>query len=420
VGTLRVAVVGAGIAGLTLAAWLARSGVRCTVFEQSGRPGEVPAGAPTGLGAGIQLTPNATRLLDRQGLGPTLDAVALRPAAIEFRRGQDDEPIGRIELGATGERRYGAPYYTLLRDDLRRTLLGGVADEVIRWGRKCVGVQERAGDVVVSFADGSRITADVVVGADGIHSVVRSRLGLEEPGYSGHLAYRMLVDADRLPDRLPDLVPDLLPDLTADPDVVIWLGPGRHVVRYPVARGRQVNVVATAPADRWPAASWTRAGRTGDVLRGYDGWHPRVRATLAAADRVTCWALHDAPAPARLRTRRLAVVGDAAYPMLPFGAQGANQAIEDAVALAGCLTGTGPAGVPAALHRYERVRLPRRIRVAEAVRDNASSHHLVEAGAQRRRDRDIRAGQHPRHRDWLYGYDVESDVESDGESGVPA
>jgi salicylate hydroxylase len=98
--------------------------------------------------------------------------------------------------------------------------------------------------------------------------------------------------------------------------------------------------------------------------------------------------------------------------MLPFGAQGGNQAIEDAVALAGCLTGTGPAGVPAALDRYEQVRLPRRIRVGEAVRDNASSHHLAEVGAQRRRDRDIRAGQHPRHRDWLYGYDVESDVES--------
>jgi salicylate hydroxylase len=413
---LRVAVVGAGIAGLTLAGWLARSGVRCTVFEQSGRPGKAPGEAPANRGAGIQLAPNATRLLDRLGLGPALDAVALRPAAIEFRRGQDDEPIGRIELGATGERRYGAPYYTLLRADLRRTLLGGVADEVIRWGRKCVGVQERAGDVVVSFADGSRITADVVVGADGIHSVVRRRLGLEEPGYSGHLAYRMLVDADRLP--------DLPADLTAAPDVVIWLGPGRHAVRYPVARGRLVNVVATAPADGWPAASWTRAGRTGDVLRGYDGWHPRVRATLAAADRVTCWALHDAPAPARLRTRRLAVAGDAAYPMLPFGALGANQAIEDAVALAGCLTGAGPAGVPAALHRYEQVRLPRRIRVGEAVRDNASNHHLADVAARRRRDRDIRADQHPRHRDWLYGYDVGSEVESDVgsevESTVPA
>src|SRR5207248_2211281 len=148
--------------------------------------------------------------------------------------------------------------------------------------------------------------------------------------------------------------------------------------------------------------SWAVAGRTGDVLRAYDGWHPRVRATLAAADRVTCWALHDAPAPARLVTRRIAVVGDAAYPMLPFGAQGANQAIEDAVALAVCLDGTGPAGVPEALRRYERVRLPRRIRVGEAVRDNADSHHVVDVAAQRRRDRGIRAGEHPRSRDWLY------------------
>jgi salicylate hydroxylase len=383
VRTLRVAIVGAGIAGLTLAGWLTRSGVCCRVFEQSE--------APPGLGAGIQLTPNATRLLGRLGLGGALADVAVRPAAIQFRRGHDDEPIGRIPLGAS----YSAPHYTLLRADLHRTLLAGVPAGVVCRGRKCVGVRERADEVLVSFADGSRVTADLVVGADGIHSVVRRRLGLPALRFSGHIAYRMLVDADRMPEAV------------AEPDVVIWLGPGRHAVRYPVARGRQVNVVATAPVDGWDAPSWAVAGRIEDVLRAYDGWHPRVRATLAGADRVTCWALHDAPAPARLGTRRIAVVGDAGYPMLPFGAQGANQAIEDAVALAVCLDGIGPAGVPEALRRYERVRLPRRIRVGEAVRDNAGSHHVVDVTAQRRRDRGIRVGEHPRNRDWLYGYDAE-------------
>jgi salicylate hydroxylase len=379
VRTLRVAVVGAGIAGLTLAAWLARSGLRCRVFEQ--------AEAPPGLGAGIQVTPNATRLLDRLGLGGALADVAVRPAAIEFRRGHDDEPIGRIPLGDG--------YSTMLRADLHRTLLAAVPAGVVCRGRTCVDVRERADDVLVSFADGSHITADLVVGADGIHSVVRRRLGLPAPRFSGHIAYRMLVDTLVDADRMPV------------PEVVIWLGPGRHVVRYPVARGRQVNVVATAPVDGWDTRSWAVAGRTEDVLRAYDGWHRRVRATLAGAERVTCWALHDAPAPAWLGTRRVAVVGDAAYPMLPFGAQGANQAIEDAVALAVCLDGTGPAGVPEALRRYERVRLPRRIRVGEAVRDNATNHHLTDVAAQRRRDRGIRAGEHPRNRDWLYGYDAE-------------
>jgi salicylate hydroxylase len=388
VRTLRVAIVGAGIAGLTLAAWLTRSGLRCRVFER--------ADTPPGFGAGIQLTPNATRLLDRLldrlGLGGALADVAVRPAGIQFRRGHDDEPIGRIALGTA----YAAPHYTLLRADLHRALLAGVPAEVVCPGRGCVGVEERADDVVVSFADGSRVTADVVVGADGIHSVVRQRLGLPAPRFSGHIAYRMLVGASRPP----------------APEVTIWLGPGRHAVRYPVARGRQVNVVATAPVDGWDASSWTVPGRTGDLLHAYDGWHPRVRAMLAAADRVTCWALYDAPAPARLGTGRVAVVGDAAYPMLPFGAQGANQAIEDAVALAVCLDGTGPAGVPEALRRYERVRLPRRIRVGEAVRDNNSSHHVTDVAAQRRRDRELRAGEHPRNRDWLYGYDAELDAES--------
>src|SRR5262249_45550671 len=178
-------------------------------------------------------------------------------------------------------------------------------------------------------------------------------------------------------------------------------------VRYPVARGRQVNVVATTPVDRWGTRSWTVPGRTTDVLSAYDGWHPRVRGTLAAADRGTCWAVHDAPAPRHMSTRRRVAVGAAAYPMLPFGAQGANQAIEDAVALAVCLAGTGPAGVPAALHRYGQVRLPRRIRVGEAVRDNASGHHLADVAAQRRRDREIRAGQHLRNREWLHRYDAD-------------
>jgi 2-polyprenyl-6-methoxyphenol hydroxylase-like FAD-dependent oxidoreductase len=392
---LQVVIVGAGIAGLTLAGWLARRGIRCTVFEQSGAPGT--------FGAGIQLTPNGTRLLGRLGLGDALDAVALRPAAIEFRRGSDDEPIGRTVLGRACVTAYGAPHYTLLRADLHRTLLRGVPDGVVRRGRKCVGVEERADGAVVSFADGSRVTADLVVGADGIHSVVRRRVGLPDPGYSGHVAYRMLVDAGRMP--LPG------PEPRAEPDVVIWLGPGRHAVRYPVAGGRQLNVVATAPVDRWGAPSWRIPGRTEDVLRGYDGWHPRVRATLAAAHRVTCWALHHGPVPTRLATRRLAVVGDAAYPILPFGAQGANQAIEDAVALGVCLEEAGclaePGAVPAALRRYERVRLPRRIQVGDAVRANTSSHHLTDVTAQRQRDRQIRASQQPRDRDWLYGYDAE-------------
>jgi salicylate hydroxylase len=375
VPAIRVAVVGAGIAGLTLAASLARLGLRCTVFERSD--------GPAWSGAGIQLTPNASRLLGRLGLAGALDAVASRPAALEFRRWHDNWLIGRTELGGACEGRYGAPYYALHRADLHRTLADAVGDGVVCGGRRCVGVRERADDVVVSFADGSRVLAEVVVGADGIHSVVRGALGLDAARSTGLAAFRALVDADRVP------VP------RAEPDIVIWLGPGQHAVRYPVSRGRQVNVVATAP------------GHTADVLRAYEGWHPEVRGVLAAADRVTRWELYDAPAPVRLHTRRLAVVGDAAYPMLPFGAQGANQAIEDAVALAACLDGTDPARVPAALRRYGQVRLPRRVRVGAAIRDNARSHHLVEVPAQRRRDREVRANQHLRNRAWLYGYDAE-------------
>ncbi|GAA4719907.1 FAD-dependent monooxygenase [Phytohabitans rumicis] len=367
---VRVAVVGAGIAGLSAAAFLARVGVRCDVFEQADPPDEA--------GAGIQLSPNATRLLHRAGLAAHLAATAVRPAAIELRRWASNEVIGRTRLGAACESSYGAPYYTTHRADLHRGLLDLVArGSTVHFGRRCVGVLERPGRVELRFADGSDGAADLVIGADGIHSTVRAVLAPGRSRPTGLAVHRGPVPG------------------TAS-RVRVWLGPGRHVVCYPVAEKR-LNVVAVTPAG------------DADLATAYEGWHEEVRELLAAGPLTTRPLTERDPLPRR-RTRRIAMVGDAAHPLLPFGAQGANQAVEDAAALAACLRTPGSGGVAAALLRYERVRLPRLARVAGLVADNAAALHLPDGAAQRWRDRTMRGREGLRARAWLYGYDAEAAV----------
>jgi salicylate hydroxylase len=388
---IRVAVVGAGIAGLTLAAALRRRSVRCDVYERAERAGEV--------GAGIQLSPNATRLLHSLGLGPALDAVAVRPRAIEMRRWDAGTVLMRTELGAACEQMYGAPYYSVHRADLHRALSGLVPADVVHYGRHLVAVDERADRVVLRFADGGEVSADVLVGADGIHSVVRGLFAADEPRFSGSAVYRGLVPAARVP------------AVVGDPAVRIWLGPGRHCVYYPVSGGRQVSFVATTPADAWRTESWTEPGRVEELLAAYDGWHTEVRAVLGAADAVTRWAVHDRDTIPQWSTARVTLVGDAAHPMLPFGAQGANQAIEDAAALAVCLARANDGdGVLAALKRYEAVRTERTATVHTTMRENARNHHYDDGTQQEQRDRAMNGRWGLRGQSWLYGYDAEAAV----------
>ncbi|TMM38338.1 MAG: salicylate 1-monooxygenase [Actinobacteria bacterium] len=372
-GELRIAVVGAGIAGLATAGFLTRAGLPCTVFEQSTAPSET--------GAGIQLSPNGTRLLHRIGLAGQLIRVGVRPAAIEIRRWQDNRPVARTRLGAACEATFGAPYCTLHRADLYHALLGPVR-QLVRPGRRCVAVREYPDRVELSFVDGSTVDADLVIGADGLHSVVRRALVPDVVRFAGLVAYRGLVHAERVPST------------AADHRVVIWLGPGRHVVCYPIGRGL-LNVVAVVPD---PVA-------LGPLADAFPGWSPAVQTLLAAMPAPTRWPLYDRPPLSRWRTGRIVLVGDAAHPLLPFGAQGANQAIEDAATLAAHLD-AGRDDVAGALARYERARVPRLAQVRAMVRDNGVNHHLPDGEGQRRRDavpgRDSLAG-----RAWLYGYDAE-------------
>jgi salicylate hydroxylase len=383
--TLRIAVVGGGIAGLAAAAFLHRAGLRATVYEQASRISEV--------GAGLVVAPNAVRLIRRLGAIERFEKVAVPlETGWEFRRWQDGRVLFSQRMGAECERLYGEWCYTAHRADLLDVLLSAVPDPGPRLGSRCVAVRRSAGDVELAFADGSTATADVVIGADGTHSVVR---GLLDPGpatFSGVCAYRCLIPAGRAP------------RFALRPAQALWLGPDHHVVCYPISAGRYVNLVAFAPAHDWRVESWTAEGSVEELRAEFAGWDPQLTGLLEAADRTGRWALLDRDPLPRWTDGPIAVTGDAAHPMFPFFAQGAAQAIEDGAVLAGCLAegGDDPA---AALRRYEALRKPRTTRLQMVSHARLAVNHLPDGSDQRSRDARL-AGEDPlAHNGWIYGHD---------------
>ena len=389
--SLRVAVVGGGIGGLAAAAFLHRAGLSATVYEQAGEISEI--------GAGLVVAPNAVRLLRRLGRIELFQETAV-PLEVgwEFRRWQDGRVLFSQRMGADCERLYGEWCYTAHRADLLDTLLSAVPEPGPRLGARCVRVRRHGGQVELSFADGSVATADVVIGADGTHSVVREAvLDGEAPGpprFSGVCAYRCLVPADRAP------------EFALRPVQTLWLGPGHHFVHYPISAGRYVNLVAFAPAHDWRVESWTAEGRIEDLRAEFAGWDPQLTSLVAAADRTGRWALLDRDPLPRWTDGPIAVTGDAAHPMFPFLGQGAAQALEDAAVLARCLAGD-PGDPAAALRRYEALRKPRTTRVQLGSHARLHANHLPDGPEQLARDEAF-AGQDPlAFNGWIYGHDPE-------------
>ncbi|AXG79524.1 FAD-dependent monooxygenase [Streptomyces paludis] len=352
--SLNVAVVGAGITGLTLAAALRRAGVDCEVYERTPAFGRI--------GAGIQLAPNATRLLHQLGLADPLSRVAVRSTAIEVRSGETGALSGRVPLDDC-EDRFGAPYCLLTRADLHSLLASAVPEGTVRFGKACQSLDETPEGVEIRFTDGTSARADVVVGADGIRSGVRQGRVRDEPVYSGLSVHRGLVPTDRLP------------SFFGEPRSTLWSGEGKHFVSYPVAAGRLVNFVATLPARQWHAESWSEPGEVADVAAAFADWDEALHTLITAAESVTRWALHTRNADLPWSTHRTTLAGDAAHPMLPFMAQGANQGIEDAFALASALAGGDPTDPAGALRRYEHARRPRALMVQQMSAGAARSFH---------------------------------------------
>lgn len=372
-----VGIVGAGIAGLTLAHALDARGIPATVFEQADS-------FDNGVGAGIQLAPNAVNLLEGMGLGKALRQICTVIECVRMRRFDTGEVLAVMELGEAAGERYGAPYYTVHRGDLHGELLRGLQVPV-HTGCQLNAVERLSGRGRLVFSDNTVHDSPVVVGADGIRSAVRRELHDDRPRYAGQAVYRGLVDASRLAGA-------------ACSEVTVWMGPDRHLVSYPVRGGALLNVVATFPSsDPQQLESWCEPGDLVAVRNAYREWHGDVRAVLGALDAVTIWSLYDRDPIDTWVAGPIALIGDAAHPMLPFRAQGANQAVEDALVLAQCLSTI--TGISEALAHYQDARTVRANEIAHHSRSASGRMHLGQAS----RD-ELTEYWRLSNQDWLFGY----------------
>ena len=370
---LRIAIIGGGIGGLAAALTLLRAGHDAHVYERNPTIGEI--------GAGIQISPNAARLLHRLGLAEAMARVGVKPLWRHQRRWQDGRTLSRGELGPAAEARFGAPYYNFHRADLIALLAAALPPERLHLGHQLATIADDGRQVEACFAHGAVATADLLVGADGIHSAVRAAvLGPEAPVFTGCVAYRGLVAAERVA------------DLALPLEAQNWLGPGKHLVHYFVAARRLVNIVCIVEQDSWMGEAWTDRGEVADVLAAYAGWHRQATTLIGAMHETYKWALFDRPPLARWSAGRVTLLGDSCHPMLPMMAQGAAQAIEDGAGLAVCLAGISARDVPAALVRYERVRLPRASRLQAMSRANKENFHLPDGPEQAARDARMAGG----------------------------
>jgi salicylate hydroxylase len=384
---LKIAVIGGGIGGLSAAVALRQAGFEADVYEQ--------ASELTEIGGGINMGPNAARILYRLGLGEGLDREGVRPVGSHQRRWQDGRTLQRASLNPLCEELYGAPHITIHRADLLAVIAAGFPAEHVHLGHRLVGLADRGEGVEAWFENGAHIKADVLVGADGIHSAVRAALfGEEEPRFAGCVAYRGLVPAPRIA------------DLGLDLGSQSWVGPGAHLVHYFVSRGLLLNFVGWTEHDTWNREDWTDRATVERALAAFEGWHPQVRRVIAAAETCFIWALFDRDPLPHWSVGHTTLLGDACHPMYPFMGQGAAQAIEDGAALAACLA-AGADDPATALVRYERLRLPRVTRLQEMSRANKYRFHMPDSPAQQARDAEWArsADRSPQSLRWLFGHD---------------
>ncbi len=387
----RVAVIGGGIGGLTAAQALLRKGFEVAVYEAAPELKEI--------GAGVALGPNAMKALRSLDLEQPVRAVAWESENQLLRNWKSGRVISRTPRRGYLMSRFGATGCTVHRADLLDALAAALPTQIVSLGARCVSVSEDERAASARFADGTEIEADVIVGADGIHSAVRTSLfGPDAPRFTGKICWRCVVPVDAVPGGLPTT------------DNTTWLGPHGAVVVYLVRRGELVNVVAHYDNDTWTEESWIRECDRSEVIENYRGWHESLLRLFSASEKHYKWALYDRDPLERWTRGRVTILGDAAHPMLPYLGQGACQAMEDGVVLAAALASIADAR--AALELYQRIRLPRASRVVLTARERGEDNHLVSPWAAWKRDLLIavrrRFGPDPTGRGsaWIFDYDA--------------
>ncbi len=386
-------VAGAGIAGLTAALTLTRAGMRVTVLEQSGRLAET--------GAGIQLTPNATRVLIALGLRERLAPLVMTPRAVRVMSGGSGREIVRIPLGDEAERTYGAPYWTIHRGDLQSTLAAAATaahDVTLKLGLRVTDFASHVNGITALARGAGGISDErgfALIGADGLWSAVASRLrGYRRPRFAHRTAWRALVPANGVPEEF------------RAPVVHLWLGLDAHLVHYPVKGGRLINIVGIVH-DEWNSQGWSAVGDRNEILRHFArwSWADKARALIALPEQWLKWALYDRKTPFRGGDGAVTLIGDAAHPMLPFLAQGAAMAIEDAAVLAAML-GRYRDDPADALRGYEGARWHRTARAQQVSRKQGRIYGLSGPEAVvRNLGMRLKGGEKLRERyDWLYSW----------------
>jgi salicylate hydroxylase len=388
---MKIAIVGGGIGGLTAALALSQNPYDITVFERSAGIREI--------GAGVQISPNAGRLLHSLGLGAAYSEISVNPHRVVLRRWEDDSIIRATDLDESFISQHQVPLANVARNELVDIIGNAVAaraNVTLKFSTYVVAVEPGESSSVVLFSDGSSQTFDIVIGADGIHSVVRPCVGgVDKPRFSGSAAYRALVPRSAVED-LPI-------------DVTNRMGPDRHVVSYFIGRNRShLNLVCISPEDSWESESWTEQGTMEDLYSRFEGWSFDFLSLLGRVEEpVFRWALYDREPLEQWGIGTTTLLGDACHPMLPFMAQGSCQAIEDAVVLARCLSDVSTSDAVSALRRYEDVRQGRTAQVQTSSLMNRDLFHMVDG--QEQRDRDMIFSISPPGMsilDWVYEYDA--------------
>jgi 6-hydroxynicotinate 3-monooxygenase len=365
---LRIAIVGAGMGGLAAAAALRRVGIEIVVYEQAAQFARI--------GAGIQIGCNAMKVLRELGLEQRLRAQSFYPRSWNNRDWRTGEVKFDMIFGESAERKFGAPYLLAHRGDLHAALASAVPSECVKLGHKLVGLDETGDGVRLSFANGITSDADALIGADGVHSLVRELLfGASPVNFTGRIAYRTTYPAALLDGQAID-------------DCTKWWGEDRHIVIYYVKPDRsEVYFVTSQPEPDFTIESWSAKGDVRELRAAFEGFHSQVTKVLAACPDVHKWAIVDRHALERWADRNVTLLGDACHPMTPYMAQGAAMAIEDAAVLSRCLDGVERDGVADAFRRFEATRRERTARIQQTSRTNTWLKERTDT-------------------DWVYAYDA--------------